>query len=240
MQTRLRGPSARQKYDEPPAWQARSRGPPDIWHNIKGAASDIPYLADQAPPQTAASILSTLGLLAGSTVLSALGTVAKVSGDRIRTQAAQAQYGAEAQASDYNAALSSQSAAAERDAAAAESQDYERHNLYALESGIAAQGASGVTPEGSPLMVNSATVREIALGAARIQQGGEKRATELENEAQLYKFRAAYARQAGGYAGQAGGIQAASSILSGASTILSTGASFGARTGSLIGPATLR
>ncbi len=103
---------------------------------------------------------------------------------------------ADARAAEYNAAVSQQRAASEREAAAAEADDYTRRNSAKLASGLAMQGASGVTPDGSPLMVNSATVREIALGAQRHLQGGEKRGVQLENEAQLQRSRADYARSA--------------------------------------------
>lgn len=154
-----------------------------------------------------------LGLGAASAGLTAAGTAAKVRGDKQQTEA-------EVASANYNAALAAQRAASERESSAAESQDYLRQNLFGLESGIAQQGASGVTPEGSPLMVNSATVREIALGAERIRHGGQKRAVELESEALLDKSRAEFARRAGK-------IRVAGDILGGASTILGNAALFG-------------
>jgi hypothetical protein len=53
---------------------------------------------------------------------------------------------------------------------------------------VAAQGATGVTGEGSPLMVDENTVRQVALGAARTLQGGDLRASRLQDDATLKKM----------------------------------------------------
>jgi hypothetical protein len=100
------------------------------------------------------------------------------------------------EAADYNAAVSRQRAATERDAAAAEMSDFFRKESRSRASGIAARGGSGVTMEGSPLMVDEATVREIALGASRIRHGGEVRGTRLEQEANLDEMRGKHAKDA--------------------------------------------
>lgn len=116
---------------------------------------------------------------------------------------------AAARAGEFNARVSEQQAKAERDAAAAEGKDYRRGERRKLASSTAAYGGTGViSSAGSPLLVNEATVREIALGAARIRQGGEARATRLEQQAELDRMNARSSRTAG-YIG------AGSSLLSG-------------------------
>jgi hypothetical protein len=104
---------------------------------------------------------------------------------------------AERNAAYYNARVSEQRAASERDAAAAEAQDQERRGSAAIGSNLAAAGGSGVTSERSPLLVNTATVREIALGVQRTLHGGERRAVGLENQAKLYRYGGDEARAAG-------------------------------------------
>src|SRR5882757_3337587 len=114
-------------------------------------------------------------LLAGGSILGAAGSIQK-------GQATQ-------QAADYNAAVDSQRAAEERDQAAAATQDYIRKGSDTVEAGRAARGVTGVTSEGSPLMVDESTVRQVALGAARTLQGGELRASRLEDDATLQKMK---------------------------------------------------
>lgn len=94
-------------------------------------------------------------------------------------------------ASDYNAAVDEQRAAEEKDQAAAATQDYIRKGSDTLEAGKAMRGATGVTSEGSPLMVDENTVRQIALGAARTLQGGDLRASRLKDDATLQRMRGA-------------------------------------------------
>lgn len=92
-------------------------------------------------------------------------------------------------ASDYNATVDTQRAAEEKDQAAASTQDYLRKGSDTVESAVAAQGATGVTGEGSPLMVDENTVRQVALGAARTLQGGDLRASRLKDDATLQKMK---------------------------------------------------
>ena len=121
--------------------------------------------------------LETLALVAGigGGVMSAAGSIQK-------GQAAQ-------EAANYNAAVAAQRAAEERDSAAAATQDYVRKGSDTLASATALRGATGVTSEGSPLMVDEATVRQVALGAARTLHGGELRANRLEDDAKLQKMK---------------------------------------------------
>lgn len=92
-------------------------------------------------------------------------------------------------ASDYNVAVDNQRAAEEVDQAGASTQDYIRKGSDTVESAVALQGATGVTGEGSPLMVDENTVRQVALGAARALQGGELRANRLKDDATLQRMK---------------------------------------------------
>jgi hypothetical protein len=120
--------------------------------------------------------LETLALIAGigGGVMGAAGSIQK-------GQATQ-------QAANYNAAVDQQRAAEEQDQAGAQTQDYIRKGSDTVESAVAAQGATGVTGEGSPLMVDENTVRQVALGAARTLQGGQLRASRLQDDATLKKM----------------------------------------------------
>ena len=140
--------------------------------------------------------LETLALVAGigGGLMSAAGSIQ-------RGQATQ-------QASNYNAAVDNQRAAEERDQAAASTQDYLRKGSDTVSSAVAMQGATGVTGEGSPLMVDENTVRQVALGAARTLQGGELRANRLTDDAKLQRMR-------GDSAVTASYLDAGSSILTG-------------------------
>jgi hypothetical protein len=118
-------------------------------------------------------VLGLAGLAGGA--LSAVGSITKGQATK--------------QASDYNAAVDVQRAAEEKDQAAASTQDYLRKGSDTVESAVASQGATGVTGEGSPLMVDENTVRQVALGAARTLQGGQLRASRLQDDATLQRMK---------------------------------------------------
>lgn len=128
-------------------------------------------------------------------------------------------------ADQFNATTDLQQAANAQDVAGASAGDFLRKGSDVVESGVAAQGATGTTGEGSPLMVNEDTVRAVALGAARIRAGGDVTAKRLVDDSNLQKF-------AGANAIQASYLDAKTSLLTGkaASTnadaaMLNTGAS---------------
>lgn len=121
---------------------------------------------------------------------------------------------AEQQAGLYNARVSEMNAAAERDKAAAEAEDYRLANSRKLASSIAARGASGVAiGSGTPLQVTEDVVRQIELGASRIGHEGGVKANAYENQAKLDRAGAKNARSAGR-------IMAGATLLSGASGAL--------------------
>lgn len=133
------------------------------------------------------------------------GTVLKTAGD---IQQGQATAGAD----QYQAAIYRQRSDMELEAAKADTQDYIRKGSYKLGQDVAMQGASGVTPAGSPLMVDSDTIRQVAIGAARTLNAGQKRAVQYQNEAQLYDYAAENAKTAS-Y------LKAGTSLLAGAGKI---------------------
>lgn len=137
-----------------------------------------------------------------------IGAVVGLLGSAVSAMGAIAQGNAAAASAKYNAAAQEQQARAEKDAASAEAQDYRRQNNAQVAAARAARMASGVTMAGSPLMVEEATVREIALGSARLVNRGAQRATRLRNEAELSRMNAKASRTAG-Y------LNAGSSLLSG-------------------------
>lgn len=118
-------------------------------------------------------------------------------------------------ASEYNAAVDEQRAAEEKDAANAATQDYIRKGSDTVESGKALRGVTGVTSEGSPLLVDEATVRDVALGAARTLHGGELRANRLKDDATLQKMK--------------GDAAVTGSYLDAGSSLLTTASNFGKR-----------
>ena len=111
-------------------------------------------------------------------------------------------------AAQYNASVDETRAQEEKDQAAASTQDYIRKGSDTEASNVAMQGATGVTGEGSPLMVDENTVRQVALGAARTLQGGQLRAARLKDDAQLQ-------RMGGANAVTASYFDAGSSLLTG-------------------------
>jgi hypothetical protein len=67
---------------------------------------------------------------------------------------------------------------------------------------------SGVTSEGTPLLVDDAALDEALLGEATIRVGGQTRATRLEQQAVLSRFRGQAARATGA-------LRAGSTLLTG-------------------------
>lgn len=121
---------------------------------------------------------------------------------------------AEQQAANYSAKVEEINAAADRDKADVESDDYRRAQSRKLAASIAARGASGVAiGSGTPLQVSEDVVREIELGASRIGHEGAAKANARENQATLDRTRGKNARTAGR-------IQAGATLLSGASGAL--------------------
>lgn len=110
---------------------------------------------------------------------------------------------------EYNAQADEQVAASNIAVAGAASQDFQRKGSDTVETAVADQGGSGVTSEGSPLMVDENTVRQVALGASRIAYGGQLSANRALDDAKLQRL-------SGSNAVQASYLDAKTSLLTGA------------------------
>lgn len=154
-------------------------------------------------------------LMVGGLVASVAGAAVSSYGAVKKGEAEGSAYEAKGQASAYNAAIMRQQAAQELDASKAEASDYARKGSATFASGLASRGATGVTEQGSPLMVDEATVRQIALGVARTRYAGTVRSGRLEEQSQLGDFEATNAKTAAGYAREGGYISGAANLLSG-------------------------
>lgn len=101
---------------------------------------------------------------------------------------------AQANAAEFNAEMAQQQAERERLIAEREVQDHRRRNSRLLAASRARRAGSGVTSQGSPLLVDEATAAEIELGAQDILTGGAARAYGYQQEAALSRARASSAR----------------------------------------------
>jgi hypothetical protein len=113
---------------------------------------------------------------------------------------------------DFAAEVDKQQADRERQVAEATAQDFRRRQGRSQADRRAGQGASGIRPgTGSDLLAQGDFAQEVELQALRIAEGGEVRATRLEQRADLR-------RRAGANAQKQGFFRAGSSLLSGAGT----------------------
>lgn len=131
-----------------------------------------------------------------------------VAGATISAYGAMQQGKAQAEAATYNARLSDQQAQMSLDQAGAEAATQRRRAEQQQGSLIAAYGAAGVTPEGSPLDVLRMSQENASLDEQNILYHGRVKATGYGNEATLNRRGAKMATEAG-YFG------AASSLLTG-------------------------
>lgn len=122
--------------------------------------------------------------------LETLALIGTIGGGILSAGGALAKGQANSDAANFNAAVDQQRAAQTLDASQADTADYIAKGARTLAAGDAARGATGVTGEGSPLMVDEDTVRAVALGAARKLQGGQVQAGRLQDDASLQKYKA--------------------------------------------------
>lgn len=117
---------------------------------------------------------------------------------------------AEANAAGFNATMAQQQAEREREIAVRDADDYRRRNSRLLAASRARRAGSGLTAQGSPLLVDETTAAEIELGVQDIFAGAAAGAYGHQQQAALSRARARSARSG--------------SVLSAGSTLL-TGAS---------------
>lgn len=134
-------------------------------------------------------------------------------------QTAAAQAKQEAAWHDYNAKVAKREAEAERKAAEFESTQHAKAAKQLLARQRALVGASGVTMEGSPLLVAEDTAAQLALEGANIRMTGARRVGAWTSRSILDTSMAKAARaSAPGYK-TAGYLRAGSSILQGGAGI---------------------
>ena len=139
----------------------------------------------------------------------AVGAIVAIVGGVLGAVSSQQKGQAASSQANFEANVRNQQAAQERKVAAAEEADFRRSQARALGDRRAGLGASGIDPStGSPLLATGDFAAEVELNARRIREGGELRATRLEQEAVLK-------RQAGANAKTGGLFGAGSSLLSG-------------------------
>jgi hypothetical protein len=92
------------------------------------------------------------------------------------------------EAGQYNARLAEQQAAQARDAAALEEEAYRAHAKRVQAANRASIGASGVTTEGSPLLVLMDNAAQAEYEAQRIRYGGAIQAEGLRQRGDLLRF----------------------------------------------------
>ena len=134
-------------------------------------------------------------LTAASAAISAVGAIqqGKAARDQARTQAE----------------IARQQADREKLVAQRDEEDFRRKQRAALAAVRAAGGARGVDiSTGSPLLASEDFARETEVQARRIREGGDVRATRLEQQAELFKAKGRSAER-GGFFG------AGSALLSG-------------------------
>lgn len=109
----------------------------------------------------------------------------------------------------FQAGITEEQAFRERQITKAEEEDFRKRQSRVFAERRAAFGASGVDPStGSPLLAVGDFAAETELQALRIRQGGQTRASRLEQQAAL-------TRQAGEAAERRGFFRAGASLLTG-------------------------
>lgn len=143
-----------------------------------------------------------------------VGPAIAIAGTVVSAYASQQKGEAESTTAKYNARLAEQEAQQRRQAAAIEAEQARERHDRTLAAARARYGASGVTMEGTPLLVMMRSEEEAILDVARIRARGAAEAQTLESQAALYKF-------AGKKAKQAGMLGAGASLLSGVGSAFS-------------------
>ena len=137
-------------------------------------------------------------------VIAAVGAAASVGGAAYSAVSASA-------AASRQAKFAQQQAEAARSAASVEAEDTRRRARYLLGKEAAAEGASGIQLEGSPLLVMLDSAAESELDAQRKLYAGELQGAG-------YTARAEEARQTGSRAAIGFGIQAGTTLLTAGSS----------------------
>lgn len=87
----------------------------------------------------------------------------------------------------FNALVAEQEAKSEMDATRADASDFRKAQSARVAASRARQAASGFALEGSPLLVDEATLSEIEFGVSRIVHAGQVKSTRLKTQASLLR-----------------------------------------------------
>jgi hypothetical protein len=134
-----------------------------------------------------------------------------------KTAAAQAKQ--EAAWHAYNAKVAEREAEAERKASEFEATQHKRQADKLLARQRALIGGSGVTAEGSPLLVMEDTAAQLALENANLRETGARRVSAFKSQAILDFTKSRYASKSAKGHKQAGLLSAGGSLLQGASGV---------------------
>lgn len=120
---------------------------------------------------------------------------------------------------DYNAKVAEREADAERKAADFESIQHTRRAKKLLARGRALRGMSGVTVEGSPLLLAEDTAAQLAIEGANIRTTGARRVQVLRGRAILDTAAGLAARRSAPGLKRAGITRAGASLLQGGAQV---------------------
>lgn len=156
---------------------------------------------------TFGSLFASAAASGGTAAAAGKGTALLVSAG-VSAFGALAQGFAQRQAAAFNAATLRQQAERARQIAERDADAFARRQNRVRASARARRAGSGITSEGTPLLVDDAALDEALLGEATIRVGGQTRATRLEQQAVLSRLR-------GGAARTTGALRAGSTLLTG-------------------------
>jgi len=134
-------------------------------------------------------------------------------------KAASEQARAEAAWHQYNAKVAEREAEAERQATAFEIKQHKRESEQLLARQRAVVGKSGVTMEGSPLLVAEDTAEQLALERSMISITGERRAARFRSQSILDITKAGMAKSAAAGYKRAGYMAAGTTLLGGVADV---------------------
>ncbi len=155
----------------------------------------------------------TGGEIAIALALTGAGVSAYSAVQQGRSAAAQAKQ--QAAWDDYNAKVAKREADAERTAADFEARQHTRRSKQLMARGRALRGISGVTAEGSPLLLAEDTAAQLAIEGANIRTTGARRVQAFRSRAILDTAAGLAARRTAPGLRRAGVIRAGASILQG-------------------------
>src|SRR3990167_6639620 len=110
-----------------------------------------------------------------------------VAGAKLEGEVNAYNYEEKAKVDRFNALVAEQEAKSEMDATRADVSDFRKAQSARVAASRARQAASGFALEGSPLLVEKATLSEIEFGVSRLIHAGQVKATRLKTQASLLR-----------------------------------------------------